>query len=337
MKVLVTGATGFLGQKTALRLQEEGFTVTGLGRNTKAGQALEKQGIRFARIDLSSREAESLRKLHEAVAGHDFVIHCAALSSPWGQYEEFYNANVVGTENILAAARKAGVKRLVHVSTPSLYVDRVSRVNIRESDPLPETGINYYSQTKLMAEDRVDQATREGLATVTIRPQGIIGPGDSAILPRLLKMAQKGVLPVIGDGDCMIDLTYVDNVVEALVCAMRAPDSAIGRKYNITNGEPVNIYSTLEGLFQALGFTYKKKNLSFGKAYAIAATIEFVCRNFLRSVEPILTRYNVCLLGRSRTLNIEAARRELGYEPRVPLQVGLERIIEDYRASSGAR
>lgn len=337
MKVLVTGATGFLGQKTALRLKEEGFTVTGLGRNSRIGESLEDQGIRFARVDLSAREPESLAKLQAAVDGHDYIIHCAALSSPWGKYEEFHSANVVGTENILAAAKAARVRRLVHVSTPSLYVDRDSRVNIRESDPLPRTAINYYSQTKLMAEERVDQATSEGLATVTIRPQGIIGPGDAAILPRLLKIAKKGVLPVIGDGDCMIDLTYVDNVVEALVCAMKAPDSVIGRKYNITNGEPVNIYATLEGIFQALGFTYRKKNLSFDKAYAIAATIEFVCRNFLSRVEPILTRYNVCLLGRSRTLNIDAAREELGYQPRVSLQDGISRIIEDYRATELAR
>ena len=332
MKVLVTGATGFLGKQTAKRLKADGVEVTGLGRNLAQGKMLEKMGIRFFQADLSEPEA-----LATAFRGQDSVIHCAALSSPWGKYKDFYQANVVGTANVIAAAKKAGIKRLVHVSTPSLYVDYSDRVDIREEDPLPAEGINFYSQTKRMAEDLIDQAFRDGLSVVTIRPQGIIGPGDTAILPRLLRLAKKGVLPVIGSGDNLIDLTYVDNVVESLVLALKAPELAAGKKYNITNGEPVRLYEALEEIFKSLGFSYKKKHLSFRKAYMIASALEFTCRNFLTRMEPIMTCYSVCLLGRSRTLNIEAAKRDLGYQPQVTMPQAIQKIVDDYsqRLSTG--
>ncbi len=325
MKVLVTGATGFLGQSTVTRLLAEGAQVSALGRNLKVGVDLDNQGAIFFNADLLDRKA-----LQPAFEGQDFVIHCAALSSPWGKYRDFYNSNAIGTANVIDACKKAGVKRLVHVSTPSLYVDRRSRLNICEEDPLPKSSINFYAQTKRMAEDIIDEAVSEGAPIVTIRPQGIIGPGDVSILPRLIRVAKRGILPIIGDGDNLIDLTYVDNVVESLVLALRAPNTVIGKKYNISNGEPVRLYETLEYIFSSLGYKYKKKHLSFRKAYAIAKAMEFACRSIFRGKEPILTCYSVCLLGLSRTLNIDAAKRDLGYEPRVQMKEAIDKIITQY-------
>jgi nucleoside-diphosphate-sugar epimerase len=238
-RVVVTGATGFLGRHTVQRLIQEGAQVTGLGRSRIQGEALTKMGARFEGVDLATEPA----RLLEIFKNHDNVIHCAALASPWGRYQEFYRANVTATENVIRAARAAGLRRMVHVSTPSLYIDQSDRFDVREGEPLPPRAINFYAETKRLAEERVDQAVNDGFAIVSIRPQGIVGPGDSAIFPRLVRMAQKKILPNIGSGENWIDLTYVDNVVEALVLAMRAPDHVIGRKYNITNGEPVQLYA----------------------------------------------------------------------------------------------
>jgi len=331
MKVVVTGATGFLGEKTAARLAREGAEVIGLGRNLALGRLLEPQGVRFLPVDLS--DATSVEK---AVSGQDYIIHCAALSSPWGKLEDFQRSNVQATQNILNAAKKAGVKRVVHVSTPSLYVDLTNRVNISEQDPLPLQAINLYAQTKRLAEEAVDEAVKQGLQVVTIRPQGIIGPKDPSILPRLMRVARKGILPVIGDGLNQIDLTYVDNVAQALVLAMKAPNQAVGRKYNITNGEPVALYPTLEKIFQALDLKYRRKQVSFKKALKIASMLEFACKNFITWKEPMLTRYSVCVLGLTRTLNIEAARRDLGYTPEVSMNQALENVIEYYKSPQAA-
>jgi nucleoside-diphosphate-sugar epimerase len=327
-RVLVTGATGFLGKHTALRLLRDGYEVTGLGRNLNIGRNLEKAGVKFVAADL----AEGY--LDDIFQGHDYVIHCAALSSPWGRYQEFYDANVRATVQVIEASREAGVKRMVHVSTPSLYIDSTHKLDISVDEPLPKNAINFYADTKRLAEDKVTDAVSDGFSAIIIRPQGIIGPGDSAILPRLLRMARKKVLPIIGEGDNLVDLTYVDNVVEALVLAMRAPEEFVGRKYNITNGEPIRLYDMLERIFTDLGFAYRKKQISFEKAYFIAGAMEFGCRNFLPSTEPLLTRYSVCALGLSRTLNIEAARRDLNYEPIVNMKNAIKLVTEAFAAEN---
>jgi nucleoside-diphosphate-sugar epimerase len=323
-KVIVTGATGFLGRHTAERLVREGLQVTGLGRSLVHGPALERAGVRFVPADLSRRES-----LDKIFRDHDGVIHCAALSSPWGRYSDFYSANVLGTKNVLSAARASGVQRFVHVSTPSLYIDRTSRLDILESAPLPKAAINYYAATKRLAEGLVDEAVREGLSALTIRPQGIIGPGDSAIMPRMMRLARKKILPIIGDGDNWIDLTYVDNVVEALWLALNAPAHVVGRKYNITNGEPVRLYEMLERMFTDMGYKFKKKQISFRKAYWLAAGLEFASRTILTGKEPLLTRYSVCALGLSRTLNIDAARQDLGYSPVVDMTKAIGLVTKD--------
>ncbi len=329
MKILVTGATGFLGKHTATRLVRQGAQVTGLGRSLSLGKQLKEIGVTFAPVDLSKREG-----LDEIFKGHDYVIHCAALSSPWGRYDEFYQANVVATQNVIAASRAAGVKRMVHVSTPSVYIDRTDKLDILEDSPLPSQSINFYAQTKRMAEDVVDRAVGEGFPIVTIRPQGIIGPGDSAIVPRLLRLAKRKVLPVIGDGRNWVDLTYVDNVVESLILALHAPESANGRKYNITNGEPVRLYEMLEQMFGEMGIQYRKKTISFRKAYYLAGLFELSCRTVLRGTEPLLTRYSVCALGLSRTLNIDAARRDLGYKPVVSMSEAIAKVTQSLQGQA---
>ncbi len=326
-KVLVTGATGFLGGHTVRRLIREGARVTALGRNPSQGRALEQAGAKFINVDLGRAT-----NLFDVVRDHDFVIHCAALSSPWGTYQSFFEANVTATKKLLEASKRAEVRRFVHVSTPTLYIDRGPRLNVREDEPLPRRAINFYAQTKRLAEDAVDDAAKNGFAVVTLRPQGIVGPGDTAIFPRMLRLAKKKLLPVIGNGDAWTDLTYVDNVVEALLLAMRAPAHVLGRKYNITNGEPVQIYDVTRKVLSELGLEVREKKISFAKAYAAAGVVEFVHRYLLRGREPALTRYSVCAMGLSRTLNIDAARRDLGYKPVLPWPQALNRLIEDLRA-----
>src|SRR5690606_17003853 len=119
----------------------------------------------------------------EAFAGMDVVVHSAALSTPWGSLRDFERINVQGTRNVLNAALKQKIKRVVHISTPSIYVERRSREDIRETDPLPPKSINHYARTKREAETWVDAANASGLQTITLRPQGIFGPGDTSIFP----------------------------------------------------------------------------------------------------------------------------------------------------------
>ncbi len=323
MRVLVTGATGFLGMKVAKRLSLMGFEVIGTGRNEKIGKELAQNGIRFIRGALEDRD-------HIVALCHDqdYVIHCGALSSPWGKYKEFYQANVVGTQNVIEGCLKWNVNRLIHVSTPSIYFYYDERKNVKEDDVLPDKFVNHYAKTKYLAEVEIDKAFQQGLPAITIRPRALFGPGDQAIFPRLIKVCEKGMFPKIGSGHVEIDMTYVENVVDAILLCLSASDSALGHKYNITNGERVNLYSMIEMVMDRLDTSFTYKEISFKKAFFLAASLERISTLLLRGKEPLLTRYTISVLSQSQTLSIEKARKELGYEPAISIEQGTNEFIE---------
>lgn len=318
-RVLVTGGTGFLGQKLARRLHEQGAEVTVLGRNKRVGEALQKEGIRFVCTDITDQKA-----VRDVCYGKQSVIHAAAFSSPWGRYRDMYAANVEGTRHVIEGCRQHNVERLIHVSTPSLYFAFEDRLGIKESDPLPQRFANEYAETKFLAEREVDNAFENGLATITIRPRALFGPGDNAILPRLIRANKNRFVPIIEGGRAVIDLTYVDNVVDALLLCMDSSEKTLGKVYNITNGEPVMLIDVLKSVFAKLDMPLNSKEVSYRQAYGIASVLELLSRTLLAYREPMLTRYTVGVLAKSQTLDITRAREELGYEPRVGLQEGIE-------------
>jgi nucleoside-diphosphate-sugar epimerase len=326
--ILVTGATGFLGAHVVENLLKQGHRVRATGRSLPEGQKLSTLGAEFMPADLT--DAEAVEKL---MTGVESVVHCAALSSIWGKYEDFFEANVVATDHLVKAALRANVKKFVHISTPSLYISPQDRLKIEESEELPPNKINFYAHTKALAEERVDQGFKNGLATIILRPQGIFGVGDRAILPRIIRVAKKGFFPVIRNRNVMIDLTAVENVVHAIDCALRAPKSSFGKKYNITNGEPINNAEVIAQVLGDLNISYREKFIGFKKAWLVAGLLENIHRLLRLKAEPLLTRYSVCALGFSRTLSIEAAKKDLGYQPIIGLQPALQRTLTWLKAS----
>ena len=326
MKALVTGATGFLGGALARRLNRRGDDVTVTGRDPAALAALEREGMRPVRADLSDAAA-----MRDACRGQEVVFHCGALSSAWDRARNFYLANVAGTQNVVSGCEAAGVRRLVHVSTPSIYFRFEGRLNVREDAPLPAQPANEYARTKLLAEAEVDRAFARGLSVVTIRPRAVFGEGDRAILPRLVSRLQSGRLRIIGDGSNITDLTYVENVVDALLLCAESPRSTLGRKYNITNGEPLPLWGLIETLCLTLGYEFPRRRVPRPLAMGLAAVLEGVCRLLPGQPEPLLTRYMVGVLSTSATLDIGAARRDLGYEPRISVEEGFARFARRWR------
>jgi nucleoside-diphosphate-sugar epimerase len=326
MKLLVTGATGFLGGRLVERLLLLGWTVTTIGRNQTIGRQLQERGAQYLQIDLRDKT-----RIMEACAGQDAAFHCGALSSPWGKYSDFYGINVEGTRNIIAGCSKHGIQRLIHVSTPSVYFDFTDRLQIAEASPLPARFANAYAATKRLAELEIEQAILQGLQAVMIRPRAIFGPGDTSILPRLIKANTKRGIPMIDDGRAWIDLTYVDNVVDAMLLCLEAPAAALGRIYNISNGEPVQLNHILPRLFNKLNVPMRAKSIPYRTAYAIAAAMEVIAKLHRNGKEPMLTRYTVGILGRSQTLNISAARELLGYAPKISVDAGLDAFAADWR------
>jgi nucleoside-diphosphate-sugar epimerase len=327
MKALVTGGTGFLGGALTHRLHGMGWDVTALGRNPIRLNELEDSGIRPLRLDITKKT-----ELTEAFKDQEVVFHCAAFPSPWGNFEKFYQANVIGTRNVVQACLENEVKRLVHVSTPSIYFDYNSRLDVKESDPLPEP-ISNYAATKLLAEEEIDKGFAEGLAVISIRPRALFGEGDTVIFPRLLSRLKSGRLPILGDGENIVDLTYIQNVVDALLLCAESPASMLGKKYNISNGEPVKIWELVNRICDSLNMPRPKRRISYKTANAAAAAIEFVYSLIPRSPEPPLTRLTVSMLSHSTTLDISAARTELGYQPKVSVEEGVERFLKWWKES----
>lgn len=320
--VLVTGVTGFLGGYVARALAASGIEVRGFGRDGRKGSLLEKEfgdGFQFVRGDLADRDS-----VGSACAGMDTVMHCGALSSPWGRNADFVRANVGGTRNVIDACKRHGVGRLVHVSTPGLYFRHGAGENVAEDAILPKA-VNAYVRTKREAEVLVSEASSAGLETVVVRPRALIGAGDPSILPRLLKALEKGRLPVIGDGRNLTDLTCVENVADALMLAGTVTtDRCAGRIYNISNGAPVRLWELLSELAVDLGLEPPSRKISRPSAMVAAFVLETVSR--ITGREPVLSRYGVGVLSRTQTLDISAARRDLGFVPRVSVAEGLAKF-----------
>ena len=210
-----------------------------------------------------------------------------------------------------------------HVSTPSVYFADQPRRNVAEGDPLPAQHLSAYAQTKLLAEQVVARAHAAGLPVITIRPRAIIGPGDTALLPRLIRPLRTGWLPVLGDGQNLADLTCVENVVDALLLCADTSGPFLGRTYNITNGQPVKLWDMVRRLCELLGYPPPRWRLPLPAALALAGAVETVYAAALPGREPPLTRLAVRGLALDSTLDITAARRDLGYAPRVSLDDGL--------------
>ncbi len=319
MHVLVTGGTGFLGQHLVRKLLAEGHTVALMGRTMSPAQALLDAGARPLVLDLCDNVG-----VQAACQGMDVVIHAGALSAPWGRKADFYAINVGGTEAIIAGCLKHGVRRLIYISSPSVVFDGRDQHNAREDVPYPQRFTSTYSESKKIGEDRVRAATREGLETVIVRPKAIFGPGDQALLPRLIAAARQGRLPQIGDGQNRVDLTYVENVVHALCLALSAP-AVVGKVYTITNDEHVMLWEVIRQVLQRLSLPVNLRHVSLRAVLLVASMLE--ARAALTGQEPLLTRYSATILARTQTYDISAAKRDLAYTPLVSIEEGIERTL----------
>lgn len=331
MTILVTGATSGLGRNAVEALQAQGIAVRATGRDLVRGASLQQLGIEFVPADLAHLSATQADHLFRDV---DIVWHCAALSSPWGRLDDFFDANVKATCLLAEAAVARDVRRFIHVSTPSIYFDYRHRRDIPETHRASQHA-NHYAHTKALAEDALQRMVVAHPQTcfVLLRPRGLFGPHDRVVLPRMLRLLRerKGVLPLPRGGQALIDLTYVGNVVHAMQLASDRLGLASGAAYNISNQEPSTLKTLLRRLLgDALHMDYRVKAMPYPLLDVVSRGMEQWSQ--LTGREPLFTRYSIGALHFDMTLSNAKAQRELGYYPPIDMQTGIEQTAQWIRA-----
>jgi nucleoside-diphosphate-sugar epimerase len=307
---LVTGATGGLGRALCAALRKEGRVVRATGRNREAGRELQASGCEFVAADLAALIPADLTR------GVDTVFHLAALSRPWGRREEFEAINLHATESLLEAARASGCRAFIYASTPSIFTTARDRLDIAEDDPVAAPMANHYASTKYRAERIVLAAHGTGFATAALRPRAIVGPHDTVLLPRLLRAARRGIMPLPGGGEALIEITDVRDVVAAFLAAEERIAEGSGKAFNIAGGHPLRLKRLLEIVLGELDLSVRWLRLSAPALHRLAGVLETICTRLPGRPEPLLTRYMAHTLSYSQTLDTARARRVLGWQPR---------------------
>lgn len=325
MKILVTGGGGFLGQALCRGLLECGHAVASLSRSRHP--ALDVLGVEQRQGDLADRDAV----MAAFAGGFDAVFHNAAKAGAWGSYQSYHAANVVGTQNVIDACRAHRIGRIVYTSTPSVTHRATHPVEGGTAETVPYgTGFKApYAATKAIAEQAMLAANDADLTTVALRPRLIWGPGDAQILPRLVERAKAGRLRIVGNGDNLVDTTYIDNAAQAHFDAFDhlAPGATCaGKAYFVSNGEPWPMRNVLNALLRAAGAPEVHGHLPFAAAYAAGVVCEGLWRMLPLAGEPPMTRFLAEQLATAHWYSMEPARRDFGYAPKVSMAEGMQRL-----------
>ena len=328
MHALVTGAGGFLGHYVAAQLAARGDRVRVLTRVRKP--QLDALGVEYRLGVVQNRD-----DVMEAFRGPqplDCVFHVAGKAGIWGRWYDYLDVNVNGTLHVIAACKEFLVPRLVYTSSPSVTFDGSDQCGIDESAPYPQRWLAHYPHSKALAEQAVLAANGiDGLFTCALRPHLIWGPGDQHLIPRLIDRARKGQLRRVGDGTNRIDTIYVENAAEAhLLAADRLVGGSpvCGRAYFLSQGEPVNCWQWIDEVLALAGLPPVRKSISFRTAYAAGAMLESLWWLLGRADEPRMTRFLAAQLATSHYFDLTRAHQDLGYEPRVSMPEGMERVRE---------
>ena len=323
MKVLVTGGTGFTGKALVKRLVESGHEVIAL--DYKEGLDTEEIRQWGVRVMIGSVTDEAL--VNETMQGGEIVHHLAAAFRELNVPDTYYQkVNVGGTETILKAAEAAGVRRLVYCSTCGVH-GNVKNPPADEDAPI--AAADYYQQTKYEAEPLVNEFGQRGLKTAIVRPAAIYGPGDPERFGMIFRRVARGRFPIFGSGRALYHPLYIDNFVDALL-ALTDDGIGDGRTYLIADQEYLSVEELVHRVAKALGVEAKTPHYPFWPLWLAGHVFEKACRPF--KISPPIFPCRVDWYRQSRAFDISRARNEIGYQPKVGLDEGLQRTAQWYRA-----
>lgn len=322
MRAFITGGSGFVGRTLIRTLRARGDEALALARSDRAADAVKAAGATL----VVAGDLDGVEVMTRGMAGCDVVFHSAAMVMDWGDPGEFHRVNVTGTQNVLDAARNAGVPRLVHVGTEAVLVGGPPIVNVDEARPKPDKPLGLYPTTKGKAEDLVLAANGQALATMVVRPRFIWGQGDTSVLPQFVDVIKSGRFRWIAGGDYKTSTCHVDNVIEGMLLA--AERGKGGEIYFLTDGEPVQFRQFLTELLASAGVDPGTRSVPRWLARSMAFAVESVWQLLGVAKPPPITRTAVKLMGEEVTVSDRKAREELGYQGTVTIEAGLRSMRE---------
>jgi len=324
MKALVTGGGGFLGSAIVKALLKRGDSVTTIQRGHYP--FLKDLGVETIQGDLTRAD-----DINTAASGCDVIFHVAARAGVWGDYDDYYQANVVATRNVIDACTNNNICYLVYTSTPSVVFDGNDEEGINESAPYAKRYFNNYQKTKAEAEQLVLASNKDNLKTVSLRPHLIWGPNDPHLAPRIINRAKAGRLRLVGKKANKVDSCYIDNAVQAHLLAadcLQSNSGCAGKAYFISNGEPITMSDLINRILAAAMLPPVTKTLNENVAYYLGIVFEKTYSLLNIKQEPIMTRFVARQLSTAHWFDLTAAKRDLGYQPLVSIDEGMKRLKE---------
>jgi nucleoside-diphosphate-sugar epimerase len=328
--ILVTGGNGFVGRHIVSVLQDRGETVQVLALPAEDTRWLEQRGIAVCRGDVRQPEAVAA-----AVRGVDAVLHLAAMMDVWRPMPDYYAVNVTGTQNVCRAALAEGVRRVVHMSSSSVYGVALGRP-ADESFPLAPFP-DPYPVTKATADRLVQRMIAEDhLPAVIIRPDQIFGPRDHLHFGRMADRLRAGRSIIVGPGDNALPFVYVSDAAQGLLLALDHP-RAVGQAFNITNDQPLTQQQILEAIARDIGASPPRVHVPYRALYIAGYLAERHAALRSSGHRPPITRLGVAFFGTDNRYAIGKARRELGFGPLVSVREGVRLAAAWYRQGERPR
>jgi nucleoside-diphosphate-sugar epimerase len=327
--VLITGGNGFVGRHLVAALQTRGDGVRVLAVPDEDTADLEGRGVCVFRGDVRQP-----RTLDAPMDGVRAVVHLAAMMDVWRPLRDYAMVNVIGTENVCRAALAAGVDRIVHVSSSSVYGMNHGRI-VNERFPMAPFP-DPYPITKAAADAAVQRMIRnDGLPAVILRPDQIFGPGDHLHFGRMADRLRSGRSIIVGSGDNAVPLVYVTDVVQALLIAADH-EAAVGNVYNITVEQPLSQRQVLAAIAREIGVRPPRVHVPYSVLYAAGSLAERLATLTNTARRPPLTRLGVAFVGTDNRYSMLRARNELGYRPCVTVDAGLRLTADWYLGQRAA-
>jgi len=329
MDVFVTGGSGYVGRNLIEALVARGDRVRALARSVESSSAVSTRGASVVSGDVLDEDA-----MVEGMRGCDAVVHAAALLGGPRDESLYFRTNVAGTDAVLRAAERAGVPRLVHVSTEAVLADGRPLRNVDETHPYPKRHIRPYGITKAMAEQHVVAADSERLATVVVRPRFVWGRDDSTLLPRLVAAARTRQMAWFDGGRYRTSTTHVANTAAGIVAAMERGRG--GEIYFVTDGEPVVFREFITAMLATQGVAAPSRSVPRLVARGVAGTLAGWAALTRAASEPLVTPAALALVAQEMTVSDAKARREIGYAPVISIIDGLAELRARHHAAEAA-